>query len=382
MTVCARCVVDRSVPGARFDAAGVCSYCHLHDEMDRAFPTGAAGRARVARMAERVRREGAGRPFDCVAGLSGGRDSTYTLWYLVRELGLRPVAVHFNDGFGNPVAGENMARACTRLGVELRTVTSDWRESKDLKRAFLAASTPDLEEGTDLGIAAALYGAAAGLGLRTIVFGQSFRTEGICPLEWNFLDGRYLHAVHARFGTVPLRPWREADPGFNLRLRHLAWYTLGRRIRTEPLLYHLDYVRADTDALLTRELDWENPGAHYFDDLYQAFMTWVLRTKFGCDRRRFNYGALVRSGQMDRTEALDRLAHPSVIEDEAVITLCWRRLGLDAEELATLLAAPPRTFRDYPSSWPLLRALQGPIWAASRLGIVPGSTYAKYFRCG
>ena len=69
--------------------------------------------------------------------------------------------MHFNNGFGKPVAGENMVRTGQCLGVELRTITSHWRESKDLKIAFLKASVPDMEEGTDLDITTALYGVAA-----------------------------------------------------------------------------------------------------------------------------------------------------------------------------------------------------------------------------
>ncbi|UOQ70643.1 hypothetical protein [Hymenobacter cellulosilyticus] len=103
---------------------------------------GEAGRKKVQELAADIKRVGRGRKYDCVLGVSGGRDSSFTLWYCVTQLGLRPLAVHFNDGFGNPVAGENMLKACRKLGVEMRTITSDWRESKDLKIAFLKASTP------------------------------------------------------------------------------------------------------------------------------------------------------------------------------------------------------------------------------------------------
>ncbi|MGY2134954.1 hypothetical protein ACW9KT_22170, partial [Hymenobacter sp. HD11105] len=280
---CTRCIMDTTVPGIRFDSSGECSFCALHDKLDQAFPLGEAGRLQVQKLADDIKQTGKGKKYDCVLGVSGGRDSSYTLWYCVTKLKLRPLAVHFNDGFGNPVAGENMVKACRKLGVELRTITSDWRESKDLKIAFLKASTPDMEEGTDLGIATALYGVAAKEGIQRIVIGQSFRTEGICPLSWNYLDGRYLKAVHKRFGTVPLRPWSPTDPGFNLDLKEMFYYAFVRRIKTVTLLYHVDYVRADVDELLARELDWVNPGAHYFDDLYQSVIYYLNRTKFNID---------------------------------------------------------------------------------------------------
>jgi N-acetyl sugar amidotransferase len=379
---CTRCIMDTTVPGIQFDSKGECNFCTLHDKLDHAFPLGEAGRRQVQKLAEDIKRTGKDKKYDCVLGVSGGRDSSYTLWYCVTQLKLRPLAVHFNDGFGNPVAGENMVKACRKLGVELRTITSDWRESKDLKIAFLKASTPDMEEGTDLGIATALYGVAAKEGIQRIVIGQSFRTEGICPLSWNYLDGRYLKAVHKRFGTVPLRPWSPTDPGFNLDLKEMFYYAFVRRIKTVTLLYHVDYVRADVDELLARELNWVNPGAHYFDDLYQSVIYYLNRTKFNIDRRLFNYSALVRSGQMSREKALERTAEINSIEDQRVIDLCIKRLGLTRAEFDQIVAAPPKTFRDYPNNYALIRRLRWPIKMLSQLNLIPESAYDKYFNCG
>ena len=374
--------MDTTARGISFNAAGTCNFCDLHDRFEKSFPLGEAGHRTVQRLADDMRKAGRGLRYDCVLGVSGGRDSTYTLWYCVTQLKLRPLAVHFNDGFGNPVAGENMLRMCQRLGVELRTITSDWRESKDLKIAFLKASVPDMEEGTDLGIATALYGVAAKEGLQHLVIGQSFRTEGIAPLSWNYLDGKYLRAVHKQFGSVPLRPWQPNDPGFNLGIKEMMYYAFVRRIKPVTLLYHLDYVRSEVDKLLVRELGWTNPGAHYFDDLYQSVIYYLNRVKFNIDRRLFNYSALVRSGQMSREVAMDRISRINSIEDETVITLCIKRLGLTRAQFEEIIATPPKSFHDYPNSYRFLRLFRWPIKIMSRLNLIPESAYDKYFNCG
>ena len=374
--------MDTTVPGIHFNNHGQCNFCEVHDHMDQAFPLGEAGRQKVQELAADIKRLGQGKNYDCVLGVSGGRDSSFALWYCVVKLGLRPLAVHFNDGFGNPIAGENMTKACRKLGVEMRTITSDWRESKDLKIAFLKASVPDMEEGTDVGIATALYGVAAKEGIQRVIIGQSFRTEGIAPLSWNYLDGKYLKAVHKQFGTVPLRSWKPNAPGFHLDLKEMFYYAFIRRIKTVTLLYHVDYVRADVDELLVRELDWVNPGAHYFDDLYQSVIYYLNRTKFNIDRRLFNYSALVRSGQMPRTVALERVTHVNKIEDEKVINLCIKRLGLTRAEFEQIVAAPPKTFRDYPNNYSLIRLLRWPIKLLSHLNLIPESAHDKYFNCG
>src|SRR5262249_11922041 len=157
---CERCCIDTTVPGATFDGTGICSFCHLHDRLEQDFPIGPRGKQILETLATRIRRAGQGKRYDCIAGISGGRDSSYTLHVIVRELGLRPLAVHFNDGFGNPIAGENMRKITARLGVDLRTISSDWRESKDLRIAALKASKPDPQLATHIRIASSPYWAA------------------------------------------------------------------------------------------------------------------------------------------------------------------------------------------------------------------------------
>ena len=374
--------MDATVPGLTFDPEGICNFCKVHDKLDETFPLNASGAKKLESHLSKIKQEGRKKKHDCLIGVSGGRDSTYTLYLAKRVWGLRPLAVHFNNGFGNPVAGENMTQAVERLGVELRTVTSDWREAKDLKISFLKASVPGINISTDVGIATALYGTAVREGIRNILIGQSFRTEGIAPLSWNYLDGFYLKKIQEQFGTVKLRPWSPKDPGFNLDLHHLAHYTLWKRIKTIPVLYLVPYVRREAEEILKRELGWVYPGAHYYDDLYQSLMHYVYRVKFKIDRRIFNYSALVRSGQMSRDEALARMKEIYVIEDPAVIDLCLKRLGVTREELEEWMKRPLKTFRDYPNRYSFLRRFKGLIGVLSRMNLLPGTTYDKYFNCG
>jgi N-acetyl sugar amidotransferase len=377
--ICTRCIMDASVPGIKFDSDGVCSHCRFQEMLENEYPLNEEGAKNLEQLVAKIKKAGQGRKYDCVAGISGGRDSTYTIHQLVTRFGLRPLAVHFNDGFGNPTAGQNMKKACDKLGVELRTITSDWRESKDIRISFLKASTPDLPEGTDVGIGAALYGVAAKEGIKYVTIGQSFRTEGVCPLEWNYLDGKYLKAVHRQFGTYPLRKGTLEDPGFNLDLWRMFQYVVLKGIKVVPILYYVDYVRADVDKLISEELDWVNTGAHYYDDLYQCLMTNLLRVKFGIDRRIFNYSALVRSGQMTREEALERTSGVYEIEDPDVIRLCIKRLGLSQKQFDEFVHMPPKTFKDYPSNYNLIRLFKLPIWLLATLKVIPKTAYSKYF---
>lgn len=376
--VCSRCVSDTNMPSIKFDENGVCSYCKLHDAMEKIYPNDERGRKILERSVEKIKRQGHGKKYDCIIGVSGGRDSTFTL-YNAKQWGLRPLAVHFNDGFGNPVAGESIKKATDDLGIDLLTITSDWRESKDLKLAFLKGSTPDLEQPTDLGYSASLYGAACKENVNYILTGHSFRTEGVAPLDWFYYDGKYLKEIHRRFGTSRLRRWKPKNPGFNLDFHHVFYYIMMKGIRNIHPMYYINYIRKEADEILKREVGWTNPGAHYYDDLYQSLVFYVHRMKFNIDKRRFNYSALVRSEQMDRGEALKRLADTYVIEDPKVIDLCIKRLGITRRDLEEYMAQPAKTFRAYPTNYNLIRKLRWPILLACQLKILPKSIYLKYF---
>lgn len=379
---CSRCISDSTCPGIKFDQNGVCNFCHLHDKWVDEYPNDKWGEEKLSRIMKKIIRDGKGKKFDCVVGISGGRDSTYLLHLIVKKYKLRPLAVHFNDGFDNPVGGENIINITQKLGVELRTITSDWRESKDLKLSFLKASVPDLNEGTDVGIAAACFGVAYKENIKHILYGQSFRTEGIKPISWAFMVGDYLNDVQKKMGTVKLRPWRPEDPNYHLGWLQLFFYTVLNGIKIHSPLYFEHYVRSDAEKIIKEEYNWVYPGAHYFDDLYWALITYVHRVKFNIDFRLNSYSALIRDGQMDRNAALEAVKSKYVMEDETVIDLCLRRLRISRTEFETYLAFEPKTFRDYNTGYKFIILLKPLIKYVTKLGFLPSIVYDKYFLCG
>ncbi len=374
MIICNKCIMDQTTKEITFDAEGICSYCYKHEALDRAFPQNNSH----LKLIDKIKKEGIGKKYDCVVGLSGGRDSSYTV-HLLKEYNLRALVVHFNDGFGNPLAGENIKKIIDKTNFELRSITSDWRESKDIKISCLKASVPDIEIGTDLGIATSLYSTASKENIKYIITGTSFRTEGIAPLDWNYLDGKYLKSIHKIYGTTKLRKWKHDDAGFNLDLKEMLYYTIFKRIQMIPLLYYENYVRNDAEEIIKKIYDWKNPGAHYFDDLYQSLIFYVLRVKFNIDFRKFNYSALIRSKQMTRSEALERIKEIYVIEDKKIIDLCIKRLGLSKKDFDEILQKDKKSFRDYKTNYRIVKLSKIIILILSKLNILHPSTYYKFF---
>jgi N-acetyl sugar amidotransferase len=379
---CSRCISDSTCPGIKFDKHGVCNFCHLHAKWTKMYPNDEKGQEIWNKQLTKIKKDGLGKKYDCVVGISGGRDSSYVLHLIVTKYKLRPLAVHFNDGFDNPVGGENMINITRKLGVELRTITSDWREAKDLKISFLKASVPELNEGTDVGIAAACYGVAHKEGIKHIIYGQSFRTEGIKPISWAYMVGDYVKDVQDKFGTVKLRGWKADNPNYYLGWKELFYYSIVMGFKAYSPLYYEKYIRKEADEILKQEYNWVYPGAHYFDDLYWALITYVHRVKFNIDFRLNAYSALVRDGQMDREWAIEAVKKPYVMEDPRIIELCLKRLAISREEFDEWMALAPKSFRDYNTGYDKMLWLKPFIKLATKMGFMPEIVYDKYFLCG
>ena len=370
--ICARCVLDTTVPEIRFDAQRVCQYCAIHDELARTHPIDERGESRLKGIIEQIKKDGRGKPYDCIVGVSGGRDSTTTL-YRAKKFGLRPLAVHFDNGWDTEVATRNIRNATAKLDVDLHTVVADWEEFKDLQRSFLLAGVSDAEVPSDYVVSSVLFKTAAEQRVKYILEGHSFRTEGTSPRGWTYMDGRYLRSVHKRYGTRPIRSFPI------LTLSGLAYASLVRRIRYVRLLEYGDYNQAEATRLLETEVGWTYYGGHHHESEFtKFFQTHYLPKKFGIDKRKIEFSALIRSGQISRDEALRRIKEEPYEADAELVDYCLSKLGFTRAEYDKILAQSPKTFRDFPTYFPALRALALPVRLACRLNLLPRILALKY----
>lgn len=370
--VCTRCVVDSTVPDVRFDAHGQCNHCRVHDRLTKLCPVGEQGWKFLERVAERMRRQGRRSQYDCVVGFSGGRDTSYCL-YVTKQLGLRPLAVHFDNGWDSDLAKNNIRKVCNGLQVDLHSVIADWEESRELTNCSIRASVPYIDLTDDVGIARALFDTAVQENVRWIIHSHSYRTEGINPHLWNYCDGRYVRGLVERFCRMPLKQFK------NLELTDFFYWTVVKRIHVFTITNYYDDSSPDIDALLKREFGWEDTGGWHFDNEIFGLQCYYARHKFGIDWRLFEIAALVREKVITRDDALAKLAEIPEIERPEFVEYALKKQGISPEEWRQILAAEPKYFLDYPNSYRRLEWLKAPIWLLSRLNFLPPHTYEKYF---
>lgn len=371
MQRCTRCLYDETVPNIHFDDNGVCNYCHVHDQLTQEYPTGDEGRRRLQAIARQIRKEGQGKQYDVIVGVSGGADSSYLL-YLTKELGLRPLAVHFDNTWDSTVAVENIHDVLKALHVDLYTYVVDNKEYDDIYRSFLKSGVLDVEAPTDIGLAAVLNMAAEKFSVRYIFEGHSFRTEGVAPLGWVYMDGKYIESVQKQFGTVPLKTFPNMlMPAF------IKWTAVLRLKKIRPL-YYVNYVKKDAMALLSTELGWEWYGGHHLENRFTAFWhTYFAPKRFGIDSRLLGYAALVRSGQITREQGLQMLDQPQPYDPE-LIEMIKKRLGFSDEQFERLMTQEKKTYRDFETYKQTFERMRPFWWLMYKLNRVPKSFYMKF----
>lgn len=372
--ICTRCIMDNTVPGITFDENGICTFCHIHDELEAKYPLNAQTPAHLRQIVDKIKEEGKNKKYDCIVGVSGGRDSTYTLYTTVK-LGLRPLAVHFDNGWNSDLAVQNIKNACTRLGVDLHTHVADWEEFRDMQKAFLKASVSDAEVPTDWVIFSVLFKEAAREKVKYIIHGHSFRTEGTTPLTWTYMDGKYVNYIQKAFGSKKIKSF----PVMNMT--DYLYFTFFKRIRQIRLLYFLPYNEAEILQMLKSELGWQDYGGKHHESKYTGFFqSYILTRKFGIDKRKLHYSALIRSGQMNREDALEKVKHDPYNGGLEMVNYCLKKLEFTQEEFDEIMNTAPRSFLDYESYYKLVRSMKKPIAWGTKAGIIPDTVYRKFFR--
>jgi N-acetyl sugar amidotransferase len=363
---CKRCIMDSSDPELSLDEEGVCQHCRHYFERSRIELQ--HGAQALQRMLEKIKHAGRGRAYDCVVGVSGGIDSTYVAWK-AKMLGLRPLAVHFDNGWNSELAVSNIEATLKTLGIDLFTYVVDWPEFKDLQLSFFKASVPNIEAVTDHAITACLMQTAADHGIKTVILGANLESEGIMPRSWLYDNKDFLQIrkIHQRFGKVRIATYPI-----------LSWWKLFRyfflkQIKFVRLLNFEHYNKAEAAKLLEKEIGWRPYEGKHFESIFTRFFQgYILPVKFGMDKRIAHFSTLICSGQMTRETALKEMENPPydqklVAEDRAYVI---KKFDISEKYFDEMMALPCKSHFDYPSlRWILERDLFGLKRLARRLAL-------------
>lgn len=342
--------MDTSDPEITFDSDGICNHCHRYDEeLPKRVFHGQEGRQRLDKIINTIKSSGKGKEYDCIIGVSGGVDSTYVA-YLTKKLGLRPLAVHFDNGWNSELAVSNIEKTLDKLEIDLYTYVIDWNEFKNLQISFLKASTPDGEVPTDHAINALLFREASKRGIKYIVNGMNFATESMSVPAWAYghSDYKYIRSVHKQFGNSSLKRY----PHFTFG--DLFWWTFIKRIQVVSILNYIEYKKEEVMDILQNELGWVYYGGKHYESVYTRFYQgYILPEKFNIDKRRGHLSDLIRSGQIPRDQAIEEMKKPGYPEKllKQDKDFVMKKFNMGSETFEAMMKLPVKSYKDYPNQF-------------------------------
>lgn len=340
--------MDTSDPEIIFDGQGFCNHCtvFLHkranhnyqgDESDKTF----------ASIVENIKREGQDKKYDAIVGISGGADSCYTA-YIAQQKGLRVLAVHMDNGWDSEEAVQNLKNVAQKLKIDYESFVLNWDEFREIQLAFLKASVPEADTPTDVAIPAALHYYAAKFGVKYILSGGNFSTEGILPPCWHYnaKDLKYFNHILKTFGRKKIKTF----PTFGVKKE--MYYKLLKRIKIIYPLNYVPYVKDDVVNFLKENLNWKFYGGKHHESRYTRFIqSYYLFEKFGIDYRRATFSTQICTGEIGRDEALEALKvkpyDSQIIENDK--TYIAKKFQISNEEFEAILNLPPKWYWEYPN---------------------------------
>ncbi len=334
--------MDTSDPWITFDKDGVCNYVNGYNHWNENIRL-KDEKAKIAldRMINKMIDEGKGKEYDCIMGLSGGVDSSYLVYRVVKDWGLRPLIVHVDAGWNSELAVNNIENIVNSLGIDLHTLVVDWDVMKDLQRSFVKASVPNCDIPQDHSFIAGLYSEAKKYKIKHILNGGNMATESILPIAWGHDASDLVHIkdIHRRFGEKSLKKF----PKINFFKRAILNPYLHKYIVHRPLEL-LDYNKDEAKKLLIDKMGWRDYGGKHYESVFtKFFQAHYLPTKFGFDKRRAHLSSLIVSGQMTREEAVAEMNQPIYDPEELKKDTKYfiKKLGFSESEWNDIMNAKP-----------------------------------------
>lgn len=351
---CTKCVLDTNDDSKiTFNDKGVCNYCQTFDKDYSTLLTMSteAKDAELKKMVEQMKADGKGKKYDCICGVSGGVDSSF-LAAKAKEFGLRTLLVHFDNGWNSELAVKNIEQICKYTGFDLNTYVVDWEEFKDIQKAYIKAGVLDWEVPTDHGLWAVILKKSKELNVKHILIGANYQTEGILPkpMRYDKADLKNIKDIYKKFGES--KRFR-SFPSYK-HFPHMYMRFFGG-LKLDSMLYYMEYNKDISKQYLIDVVGWRDYGGKHFESIFTRFYQgYVLKEKFGYDKRKAHLASLICSGQMSREDALSELSqpaiNPSILKDDLQFFI--KKMGFTEEEFTKIMKEKPvphEHFKSYAS---------------------------------
>ncbi len=343
---CNKCIMDTTDPKITFNEAGVCSHCINFEQIASKFwYPNEVGKEKLLKIVKSIKKENKENSYDCILGLSGGLDSSY-LALMMKELGLRPLVLHIDAGWNSDIAVSNINKITDYCGFNLKTITIDWDELKNLHIAFLKAGVANQDTVQDHAFFGALYKFAIKNKIKYVISGGNIATECILPVSWGHssMDSAQIIDINRRFGNKKL----ENYPLVNF----YEYYFYFPYIKKMRVLRPLNYIPYSKEIAIQKlkEIGFTPYERKHGESIFtKFFQNYYLPTHFGWDKRLAHFSSMITTGLMSRDQALEEMKKPLYFENELLKDKkhIAKKLELELDELEKLISSPKNSYKKF-----------------------------------
>jgi len=307
--------LPETYPGIRFDEDGICNVCR-HVERKWGNKNWGESRAELERIFESYK--GAGK-YDCVVPLSGGKDSTYSLYVCSKVYKLRVLAVNFDNGFQTEQGRQNIENTIVRLGVDYKCFKPRWDLMQRIYSCFLR-KIGEVCLPCNIGLNATIYKVAEEEKIALIVYGYSPKLE-LSPI---YGGERYCREeLFKEVSKDEIAP-EEME---SFLIKPITEKTFFQPIN---LPYYIDWNEEKILKTLEGELGWSKAlhGKAKADCSVFPIANYLKRKETGFGRLTLRNSALIRDGQRSREDALRNMIFDEPDEEPAAMNLFLEQLNL------------------------------------------------------
>ncbi len=313
---CTRCTLPITWETLYFDNEGVCNICRNWDAKQKEV-NWEDREKQIIKIFEERKKEKAS--YDCIVPFSGGKDSTFTLWAIVKKYGLKPLVVSFDHGFYRPRTIENRTRTFRRLGVDVITFTPNWQTVKKLMLEALIRKG-DFCWHCHAGIFAYPMNIAVKFEIPLLIWG-----EGGGEYEGYFKFADLEETDEWKFNRRIILGMRAEDmAGFTgVELRDLKPYMYPPKeelervgIKSLPLGKYIPWDVKKQVEIIKKELQWKEdeiesgfPGPTYekIECMFTGVRDYIKYLKRGFSRITHLTTLDIKHGRMSRAEAMEHI---------------------------------------------------------------------------
>ena len=346
--ICVRCVMDTSDPWIEFDSKGICNHCKAYSE--KSFKTEDSIKEKkedLEEMFDEIKKlRDKKTKYDVAIGISGGVDSSYVT-YLANQAGLKVLAIHMDNCWDTATAIKNINNLIALKNVDYHCEVLNWENFKSSQRILIESGLPDIELPTDSAITAVISRVAVKYGIKTILSGGNYSSEGILPAAWmyNPKDSLFIKSIFKKAGksTTIFKEFKFSfRDDFKFRFLH--------KLKTLYPLNSIFYEKEKAKNILKKELNWQSYGGKHCECLYTKFCQLIYQPmRHGMDYRRAHLSTDICNKRISRQEAINilKVAPWEDLDLENELSFIANKLGYELSELKDIISKPGLWYKDY-----------------------------------